>query len=117
MELNRFEAELARAATCYCTVEMWPSSHLWHNGIEIADCVAFTKVSGSCYPSQLPRYLFACDLACLSYADNISARRVPSSLSSVIVHFNDVDREYFWVWIIDRDEVVKCDAVVVDVAR
>jgi len=37
--------------------------------------------------------------------------------SSVIVHFNDVDREYFWVWIIGRDEVVKCDPVVVDAAK
>ena len=37
--------------------------------------------------------------------------------SSIIVHFNDVDHEYFWVWIIGRDEVVERDPVVVDVAK
>lgn len=36
--------------------------------------------------------------------------------SSVIVHFNDIDHEYFWIWIVGRNEVVKCDAVVVDAA-
>jgi hypothetical protein len=36
---------------------------------------------------------------------------------SVVIHFDDVDREHFWVWIIGWDEVVKCDAVVVDVAK
>ena len=37
--------------------------------------------------------------------------------SSVVVHFDDVDREYFWIWIIGRDEVVKRDTVVVDAAK
>ena len=37
--------------------------------------------------------------------------------SSDLVHFYDVDREYFWVWIISWDEVVKCDPVVVDAAK
>jgi hypothetical protein len=37
--------------------------------------------------------------------------------SSAIVHFNDVNHKYFWVWIISWDEVVKCDPVVVDIAK
>ena len=48
--------------------------------IAITDSITFAKVSGSRHPFQLPPFLFAGYPACLSYADNISARRVPSSL-------------------------------------
>ena len=37
--------------------------------------------------------------------------------SSVIVHFNGVAREYFWIWIVDGNEGVNCDAAVVDMAK
>jgi len=45
--------------------------------------------------------------------------RVFSSIrvfSSVIIHFNDVDHEYFWIWIVGGNEVVERDSVIVDVA-
>ena len=69
--------------------------------------------------SRHGEYLLPC-VFCRIYWKQQVFIRVCASIrvySSVIVHFNDVDREYFWVWIIGRDEVVKCDAVVVDVAR
>ena len=37
--------------------------------------------------------------------------------SSVIVNFDDVNHEYFLIWIIGRDEVVKGDTIVVDTAK
>lgn len=79
---DRFEARAGRDLLLYSREVAFvaPVAQWNRNCNDIADGVTFTKVSGSCYPSQLPHYLFACDLACLSYADNISARRVPSSL-------------------------------------
>jgi len=69
--------------------------------------------------SRHGEHLLPC-VFCRIYWEQKVFVRVYSSIriySSVIIHFNDVDREYLWVWIIGRDEVVKCDTVVVDVTR
>ena len=94
----------------------------------IADSIIIADVLESRHLFQLSPYLFVDYPACLSYADNISRRRVPSSLCIlldwrrtknfvrvysfiridffVIVDFNDIDREYLWVWIIVWDEMI-----------
>ncbi len=57
---------------------------------------------------------------CWIYGERKDFIRVFPSIrvySSVIIHFNDIDHEYFWVSIVGWDEVVKCDPVVVDVAK
>ena len=58
--------------------------------------------------SRHGEYFLPC-VFCWIYGDQKDFVRVFPTVrigSSVIVHFNDVDREYLWVWIIGWDEVV-----------
>ena len=36
-------------------------------------------------------------------------------LSTTFIHFDNIDHENFWIWIIGRNKVVECDTVVVDI--
>jgi hypothetical protein len=69
--------------------------------------------------SRHGEYFLPC-IICRIYGEKKDMVRVFPSVrvySSVIVHFNDVDREQMWIWIVGGNEVVKCDPIVVDMAK